>query len=131
MKAEYTGNLQIKLTHLSAGTVIYSNAPVDNGGLGTSFSPTDLVASSMGACILTIIGLAAKSHNFSIDGASVIIKKVIGTNPRRISEIGLTFDFSSVQPGQKEKKIIEYAIANCPVAQSLHPDIKRRIIINY
>ena len=104
---------------------------MDNEGTGSNFSPTDLAASSLGACILTIIGIAAKKHNFNIDGAGVSIIKKMSDNPRRIGSIGLDFDFSGLTLGDKEKKIIDYAINNCPVAQSLHPDIKRCITIKY
>jgi len=131
LHVQYTQNLQTKLTHQRSGSVIFTEAPVDNEGTGSNFSPTDLAASSLGACILTIIGIAAKKHNFNIDGGSVTITKIMTDNPRRIGELVLDFDFSGLLLGDKEKKIIDYAIANCPVAQSLHPDIKRSVTIKY
>ncbi len=124
---KYTKNLQTKLTHVRSGSSIYTEAPIDNEGSGESFSPTDLAAASLGACIMTIIGIAAKKHHFNIDGAGVEIVKIMDDNPRRISEIILDFDFSGLFLGEKEKKIIEYAIHNCPVEKSLHPDIIRTI----
>jgi putative redox protein len=128
---QYTKNLQTRLTHLRSGSVIYTEAPVDNEGTGSNFSPTDLATSSLGACILTIIGIAAKKHNFSIEGAGVTLTKIMADNPRRIGEIILDFDFSGLQLDDKAKKIVDYAIANCPVAQSLHPDIKRTVTLKY
>jgi putative redox protein len=131
LHVQYTRNLQTRLTHERSGSIIYTEAPVDNEGTGSNFSPTDLAASSLGACILTIIGIAARKHNFNIDGAGVSITKIMADNPRRIGELVLDFDFSGLILGDKEKKIIDYAIANCPVAQSLHPDIKRTVTIKY
>jgi putative redox protein len=131
LHVQYTKNLQTKLTHERSGSIIYTEAPVDNEGTGSNFSPTDLAASSLGACIFTIIGIAAKKHHFSIDGASVSITKIMFDGPRRIGEIGLDFDFSGLSLGEKEKKIIDHAIVNCPVAQSLHSDIKKNINIKY
>jgi putative redox protein len=131
LHVQYTKNLQTQLTHERSGSIIYTEAPVDNQGTGSNFSPTDLAASSLGACIFTIIGIAAQKHNFNIDGARVSITKIMTDNPRRIGELILDFDFSGLSLGEKEKRIIEHAIANCPVAQSLHPDIKRNVIIKY
>lgn len=128
---QYTSNLQTKLTHERSGSVIYTEAPVDNEGTGSNFSPTDLAASSFGACSLTIIGIAARKHKFNIDGASVSINKIMVDNPRRIGKLELDYDFSGLPLNDKEKKIIDYAIANCPVAQSLHPDIEKAITIKY
>ncbi|MEI6852237.1 MAG: OsmC family protein [Bacteroidota bacterium] len=131
LHVQYTKNLQTKLTHERSGSIIYTEAPVDNEGSGSSFSPTDLCASSLGACILTIIGIAAKKHHFSIEGASVSIAKIMADNPRRIGELVLNFDFSGLQLGEKEQRIIEHAISNCPVALSLHPDIVRTNHVTY
>ena len=131
MLVEYTQNLQTRLTHLRSGTVIYTEAPVDNEGTGQSFSPTDLATSSLGACILTITGIAARKHGFSIDGSKVLLTKIMNKEPRRIGEIGLEFDFSNNNLSEKERKIVEYCIVNCPVNLSLHPDIKKNIQIKY
>ncbi len=131
LHVQYTRDLQTKLTHQRSGSVIFTEAPVDNAGTGSNFSPTDLAASSLGACIFTIIGIAAKKHNFTVDGASVSITKIMADNPRRIGELVLEFDFSGLTLDEKAKKIIDYAIANCPVNQSLHPDIIRTVKIKY
>lgn len=131
LNVQYTSNLQTKLTHERSGSVIYTEAPVDNEGTGSNFSPTDLAAISLGACSLTIIGIAAKKHNFNIDGAKVSINKIMVDNPRRIGKLEMDYDFTGLTLYDKEKKIIDYAIANCPVAQSLHPDIEKKITIKY
>jgi uncharacterized OsmC-like protein len=130
-KVKYVKNLQTELTHLRSGSIIYTEAPVDNEGTGSNFSPTDLATSSLGSCALTTIGIASRKHGFSIDGASVMVTKIMSDNPRRIGEIGLDFDFSGLNLSDKEKKIVENIIVSCPVALSLHPDIKRNVIIKY
>ena len=78
-----------------------------------------------------MIGIATKKYNFSFDGASVALGKTMVQDPRRIGAIDMTFDFSGLALGDKEKKIVEYAIGNCPVMRSLHPDITKNIAFNY
>lgn len=130
LKTIYKGDLRTEITHLQSGSSIITDAPLDNNGKGEAISPTDMLAASLGSCILTIIGLSAKSHNFSIDGTELEITKTMGTEPRRIAEIELTFNFpTDYEP--KIKRIIELAAKNCPVEHSLHPDIKRVLTYNY
>jgi len=131
MIVTYTSNLQTKALHEQSGSVIFTEAPVDNEGTGAGFSPTDLVASALGSCILTIIGISAKKNQFSIDGAKVVVNKIMGTEPRRIIALDLNFDFRGLNLQDKEKRIVEYAIRNCPVANSIHPDIKLKVVIDY
>ena len=130
VKTIYKGALRTHATHLQSGSSILTDAPTDNNGRGEAFSPTDLLATSLASCMLTIMGLAAKVHGFDIDGAEVSVTKIMGTDPRRVAEVVAEFDF----PGDyspKERKIIEAAAKECPVAQSLHPDLKQTIIFNY
>jgi len=86
-KTKYLGNLRTEIVHVRSGSVITTDAPVDNKGKGENFSPTDMVASALGSCIFTIMGIAAREHSFSIDGATCSITKVMAENPRRIGEI--------------------------------------------
>lgn len=131
-KVIYCGKLFTEMTHLRSGSKVITEAPVDNNGSGSAFSPTDLVASSLGSCILTVVGIAAEKHHFSIDGSEVHIGKIMTDgSPRRIKEIILDFNFSGLNLGEKEKKIIEFAIENCPVTLSIHPDIVKTINITY
>lgn len=130
IKTVYLGGLRTEAKHLQSGASIHTDAPLDNHGKGENFSPTDLVAAALGSCMLTIIGIAAQTHGFNIDGTQVEITKVMGTAPRRIAEIILKFNF----PGNytdKEKKIIEAAARECPVAKSLHTETKQTITFNY
>ncbi len=128
----YNGNLRTTATHLASGEIIITDAPIDNQGKGEAFSPTDLVATALASCMITIIGIAAKSHNFSIDGTTAEVTKVMESYPRRISEIIITLNFPKEKNySQKEKKIIEVSAYTCPVFHSLHQDLKKKISFNY
>lgn len=127
----YQGDLRTKSVHVQSQMEIITDAPTDNQGKGEAFSPTDLLATSLGNCMLTIVGIAAKNHNFSIDGATAEITKVMGQEPRRVAEIILNFQFPANAYTEKEKAIIERAAKSCPVAYSLHPDIKQTVTFNY
>jgi putative redox protein len=130
-KITYTGGLRTTSVHLKSGMEIITDAPVDNQGKGEAFSPTDLLATSLGNCMLTIVGIAANAHGFNIDGATAEITKVMGENPRRVIEIVVNLQFPSNNYSDKEKDIIERSAKTCPVAFSLHPDIKQAISFNY
>lgn len=126
----YLGDLRTEAKHLQSGNKITTDAPVDNQGRGEFFSPTDLLAASLGSCMLTIMGIASRTHGFNIDGTEVNITKVMGTAPRRVVEIIVELTFlSDYEP--KVKKILEAAAHECPVANSLHPDLKQTVIFHY
>jgi putative redox protein len=127
----YIGDLRTKLTHLLSGQTILTDAPPDNKGKGEAFSPTDLLATALGACAITIIGIAANEHDFDVDGTQIEISKIMAANPRRISEIVVEFNFPKNKFSEKEKKIIIKAANTCPVFQSLHPDLKKNYIFNF
>jgi len=131
IKTIYKGDLRTVAAHLQSGKQITTDAPTDNCGKGEYFSPTDLTAAALGSCMLTIMGIAANTHKFSIDNTEVTITKIMGTDPRRIIEIILEFDFPENNYSDKEKKIIEQCTQNCPVGKSLHPDLKQTIKLNF
>src|SRR5688572_28446667 len=89
----YSGELRTSATHLRSGTVIETDAPVDNNGKGERFSPSDLIATALGSCMLTIIGIKATLKGWNIDGTKVSVEKIMGTEPRRISGVNIVFDF--------------------------------------
>ena len=122
--AKYLGDLRTEAEHKASGTKIITDAPVDNHGKGEGFSPTDLLAASYGCCVLTIVGIAARQHGFDIDGAEVKTTKVMGTDPRRVVELILEFNFPHNRYTDKERKIIELSAKQCPVANSLDPALK-------
>ncbi|MDR2285956.1 MAG: OsmC family protein [Prevotellaceae bacterium] len=126
-ETKYLGNLRTEITHLQSGNTLITDAPPDNHGKGEFFSPTDLLASALGSCILTIMGIAAETHGFSIDGATMETTKVMASNPRRVAELTITITFPHSNYSPKELKILETSARECPVANSLHPDLKRTV----
>ena len=130
-KITYNGGLRTTSIHQRSGNEIITDAPVDNKGKGEAFSPTDLLATSLGNCMLTIVGIAANEHGFNIDGTTCDITKVMAENPRRVTEIVVDFQFPANNYSDKDKKIIERSAHTCPVMFSLHPDIKKTVSFNY
>ena len=120
----YLGGLRTECRHLRSGNVILTDAPVDNRGQGQAFSPTDLIATALGNCMLTIMGIAGLDHNIDLEGARATVNKVMGANPRRIIRIEVTMYMPDKPYSQKEKKILERAAHLCPVKNSLHPDLE-------
>lgn len=126
-ETKYLGNLRTEITHIQSGNTLITDAPTDNHGKGEFFSPTDLLASSLGSCMLTIMGIAAKTHGFSIDGALMETTKVMSANPRRVGELIIKITFPHNRYSEKELKILEASARECPVANSLHPDLKQTV----
>jgi len=131
IKTIYTGDLQTIATHVRSGRTLVTDAPVDNQGKGENFSPTDLLAASLGSCTMTIIGIAARNHNFSVDGTRMEITKIMAENPRRVAEVVIDYFFPPNSYSDREKAIIENAARTCPVARSLHTDLKQTLRFNY
>ncbi|MCB0805360.1 MAG: OsmC family protein [Bacteroidales bacterium] len=127
----YIGDLRTEATHTLSGNKIITDAPPDNKGKGAAFSPTDLLATSLGSCMTTIMGISAREHGFSIDGTTVKIHKIMASNPRRVGEIKVVLTFPKNNYSDKEKKFIEKAAFTCPVYLSLHPDLKKTITFNF
>ena len=127
-KVVYEGNLRTRATHLHSGTQIITDAPLDNQGLAHAFSPTDLVATALGSCMMTIMGIKARDMGLDLTGTEIEITKVMGSNPRRISEVHATLKFPPNNFTDKDKTILENAARTCPVAHSLHPDIKQELV---
>lgn len=121
----YKGNLRTEATHLQSNTVIETDAPVDNNGKGERFSPTDIVATALGSCMLTIMGIKADSMNINLAGTTLDVQKIMAANPRRISGVQILFQFpDNLILSEKEQTILENAAHTCPVAKSIHPDIE-------
>lgn len=127
----YRGDLRTEALHVRSGVTVTTDAPLDNQGKGEYFSPTDLVAAALASCMLTIIGIAARTHSFTIDGTEAVITKVMLSNPRRIGEVIIVFNFPDIFYTEIQKEIIEKAARTCPVALSLHPDLKQNITFNF
>src|SRR3954463_11838504 len=102
----YDGNLRTVATHLQSGTVIETDAPVDNQGKGERFSPSDLVATALGSCMMTIMGIKARDMNVDLKGTRIEIEKIMKSDPRRIAGINLTFSYpASLSLSDKERTV--------------------------
>jgi putative redox protein len=127
----YKGDYRTEATHVLSSETIITDAPLDNNGRGESFSPTDMVASALTSCMLTIMDMTAKTHGFSLGHTSARTTKIMASNPRRISEIQIEFELSENSYSDKERKILEKAAHSCPVAFSIHPEIKLDVKFSY
>ena len=130
MKTTYLGNLRTEAIHLQSGNKLITDAPLDNHGKGEFFSPTDLFATSLASCMMTIMGISAESYGFSLDGLYAETEKIMGTNPRRVVEIKIDLHFPRTYT-DKERRLIESSARTCPVSNSVHPDIKKTITFHY
>lgn len=126
-KVTYQGELRTSATHLLSNTTIVTDAPLDNQGKGEAFSPTDLVATATASCMLSIMGIAARTHHMDITGATVDVTKVMASNPRRISEIHCHLTVPDRGLDEKQRMILENAARTCPVIQSLSSEILKVI----
>lgn len=132
IKTVYLGSLRTEAEHLQSGNKLTTDAPLDNNGKGEFFSPTDLLATSLGSCMLTIMGISAKSYGFSLEGTTIETEKVMGTEPRRVVEIKLDITFPAGNNyTDQQKRVLESSAKTCPVANSVHPDIKKTINFHY
>ncbi len=126
---EYLGDLRTKCTHVQSGTVIHTDAPVDNNGKGQAFSPTDLVVTAYASCMFTIIGIFCNSNGYSFIKGKADITKVMASEPRRISEIIIKMDLSGNNWDEKTQQKVTRAAKACPVAHSVHQGIN--VIFEY
>ena len=129
-KVTYLGNLRTSSIHLASGSEIISDAPIDNNGKGEAFSPTDTVANALASCMFTVMGIKARDLDVDFSNSTAEVTKVMGTDPRRITEIHVTFDMN-ITVSEKDKTILERTAMTCPVFNSLHPDIKKEVVFNW
>ena len=127
---KYLGELRSEARHLRSGQVMSCDAPPDNQGKGEAFSPTDLMSTSLGLCMITVMGIAARNHGMDITGTRLRIGKVMASEPRRVAEVhvdfALPYDYTD-----RQKQILEQAAINCPVAKSLHPSLVQKVQFSY
>ena len=129
-KVTYLGDLRTSSMHLQSGSEIISDAPLDNNGKGEAFSPTDTVANGLASCMFTVVGIKARDLDVDFSGSTAEVTKIMGTEPRRITEIHITFNFS-IHPDKKTKTILERTAMTCPVFLSLNSDVEKRISFNW
>jgi len=127
----YLGDLRTENEHIQSGQKIISDAPVDNQGKGAAFSPTDLVATALSDCMMTIMGIKARDKNLDLRGTTIETTKIMVSDPRRIGEVIVEFTFPKNNFSEKDKTIFEAVAKTCPVALSLHPDIKQTVKFNW
>jgi uncharacterized OsmC-like protein len=117
---------------MASKSTIITDAPIDNHGKGEAFSPTDLLATSLANCLLTVMGIKSNQENMtSIDGAIAHVTKVMYAEPRRVGEIIVRVVFPKNNFSEKEKKIYEHTALTCPVSKSLHPNLKQEITFEW
>ena len=128
--SKYSGELRTHSVHTQSGETYITDAPTDNEGKGEAFSPTDIVATSLANCMMTIMGIVSKRKGLIIEGTEAKIDKFMGTDPRRITEIKIDFYFP-LNFSEDERKLLEKSALNCPVAKSLSSDLKQNIEFHY
>jgi uncharacterized OsmC-like protein len=128
----YEGELRTVALHTASGTTIETDAPIDNQGKGERFSPSDLVATALGSCMLTIMGQKAREMKIDLKGTRIEIQKIMKPDPRRISGISLTFHLpTDLQLTEKSITVLQRAAETCPVIKSIHPDIEVEVNYNW
>ena len=131
IKTIYLGELRTENEHLQSRNKVITDAPTDNRGKGEYFSPTDLLATALGSCILTIMGITAWDNNIDIEGTQVDVTKIMASEPRRVAEVVVEFTFPKRRYSEEEKRIVESVAGTSPVPLSLHPDLKQTIRFNW
>jgi uncharacterized OsmC-like protein len=131
IKTIYLGDLRTENEHLQSGNKIITDAPTDNQGKGEAFSPTDLLATALGNCIMTIMGIKARDNGIDIKGTEIEVTKIMASDPRRVAEVIVEFTFPKKNYTEKEKQLVESVAGKSPVPLSLHPDLKQTIKFNW
>lgn len=125
----YEGDLHCSAVHLPSGNTLVTDAPLDNNGRGEAFSPTDLMATALGSCMTTVIGIVAKRKELAIEGMMVNVRKFMSDDqPRRIKRLELDLQIP-LPASHSDRKLLESAARGCPVHQSIHPDIE--VVMNW
>jgi len=131
IKSSYLGNLRTESTHVQSSTNLLTDAPTDNNGKGEAFSPTDLVASALGSCMVTIMGIVAARDGFGLEGLTWEVTKIMQSAPRKIEEIKIDFFWGKPSNDPALIQKLKNAARTCPVALSLDPSIKQTLNFNF
>lgn len=127
----YLGNLRTQAVHIASNSELTTDAPTDNHGKGERFSPTDLLATSLASCMITLMGIKSDQMGFKLGLVNASVQKLMAPPPRRVRKIQIDFDFPDSKYSDEQKKILKEAALNCPVALSIHPDLKQEISFNF
>ncbi len=128
---EYLGELRTEAIHALSSNKIITDAPTDNHGKGEAFSPTDLLATSLVSCMLTVMGIVSEKREITMGKVQGSVEKIMASGPRRVSELHVHITFSEYELNEAERKILEDTALNCPVAKSIHPDITVNLKFTY
>ena len=131
IKTVYLGDLRTENEHLQSGNKVITDAPTDNQGKGEYFSPTDMLATALGSCILTIMGIKARDNGIDIKGTEVNVTKIMAADPRRVAEVVIEINFPKNGFSKDQKKIVESVAGTSPVPLSLHPELIQTIKFNW
>lgn len=131
ISAEYKGDLRTEARHIRSGNTIITDAPPDNNGKGMAFSPTDLVCSALGSCMMTLMGILANREGINLNGMHWEVEKIMASNPRKIAEIRIVFAHPNLVATDDQKEKLRRAALTCPVALSLHESIKQDVTFNF
>jgi len=126
----YLGDLRTSAIHIRSGQEIITDAPLDNHGKGEAFSPTDLVSAAFVSCMITVMGIAAKTHQIDMSGLRATVVKHMASDPRRISKLEVELFFDKTYT-EHDRLILERTARTCPVALSLHPDLVQDFRFHY
>jgi uncharacterized OsmC-like protein len=127
-KVTYLGNLRTSCTHLASGNTIITDAPIDNHGKGEAFSPTDLVATSLASCVMTIMGIYCQEHKIDFTFCEASVLKVMAISPRRIEKVQVEMDLSGNNWDEKTRLKVIAAGKACPVARTLEGNVELEFI---
>jgi putative redox protein len=130
IKIEYVGDLHCKATHIPSGVELITDAPADNMGKGETFSPTDLVATALGTCILTVMGTKAHSMGIDLTGATIVVDKEMASSPRRIGRLATRVAIPQ-QLAERDRKVLEASAFTCPVHKSMSSDVEMPITFQW
>jgi uncharacterized OsmC-like protein len=130
-KIIYEGELRTIATHLRSGKTVVTDAPPDNNGKGDAFSPTDLVSTALGSCMITIMGITANAHGITLGKIEAVIGKHMAANPRRIAQVDVYLKVEDKGLTDQQKRLLEHAADACPVAKSLSAEIIQNVKIEY
>ncbi|KYG77203.1 MULTISPECIES: OsmC family protein [Roseivirga] len=131
VESKYLGGLRTSSVHLKSKNTYQTDAPIDNNGKGETFSPTDTVATALGACMMTVMAIAGEKKGFDMSGMHLATEKVMSANPRRIAALKVDFYWDDCPLNDEQKEWIKEIGLNCPVALSLHPELKQEISFHF
>lgn len=126
----YEGQLRSNCIHLQSGNTLITDAPTDNNGKGEAFSPTDLLATSLASCMITVMGINAEQNDIEFQGVEAEVEKIMGADPRRVQGVNIKISMDA-KLTEKERTILERTAVTCPVALSLGKELNQRVEFNY